>query len=858
MKPIRHLMVAALLGTATALPAAPVDQASLDRLAETLDVRYTILGNRLKGKCPAGEPCLGVRIRLTSPTNIPITGWTLSLSQLFPIRRVESAAFTASYVTGDLVRIAPNRGFTGFRAGKPVDITLYLKGQHGNEFEAMPNYWLAAPGLQPRTIRATMPVIDPETGLERLPFLDPMIDEERQFRIDDNERIQWQTPSRLYAANATRPPAAVETRGAILPTPVELRTDPAGRSLDVSRGLRLSLSDVERDDLAAALARLGRQGIREAANGVPLDVAIRPGGKAESYRLTVGGDRIGIVAADAAGAFYAVQSLASLAGPGARTIPRATVTDAPRFEFRGLHLDVARNFHSKALVLSLLDQMAALKLNRFHFHLGDDEGWRVQIPGLPELTEVGARRCDDREENHCLSPQLGAGPAGVSPINGYYTVADFQEILRAAAARHIQVIPSFDMPGHSRAAVRAMEARYRRYMSAGDPVEASRYRLVDPADRSVYASIQNYHDNTMNPCVPGPYAFVDRVVGEVQAMYADIGLKLDTYHIGADETAGAWRDSPACKALFANPAAGVTKPEQLGGHFIERLGDMLTRRGIRMAAWSDGLSHANPAKLPAGVQSNEWLRLVDNVHKPVAAHVNRGWNVVLSIPDASYFDFPSLADPKERGYYWASRQTDERRVFDYMPDNIPALAEEWTDSLGLPLALDDRAEPMARGRGIAGVQAQIWSETLRSDDQVEYMAFPRLAFFAERAWHRADWEVPYDHRGAAYSPTSGRFTPQMRAARDADWNRVAATVTAKVLPELDRTDIAYRIPVPGARIEGGMLSANLILPGLPVEYRVGGGAWQRYAGPVHVGTAPVEVRALSPDGRRRGRAVPVR
>jgi hexosaminidase len=839
-------------------PAPASAQAALDRLADGLQVRYTVLGNRVADKCPTPGPCVAVRIELRTARDEPGSDWTISFSNLLPAARVDSDAFTLEPVDGDLVRLRPTRAFTGFRANVPVAITLYMPGHHGNEFEALPNYWLSAPGLQPRTIRSTMATIDPETGLERLPYLDPFTDEERQFRIADNERIRWMTPTRLYAANATRPPVPAAHEAAILPTPVTMRRDPYRRMLDVTRGVRVVPSGVERSALSAALARLARQGVRETAGGVPLTIAVRGGGKPESYRLTIGATGIAVVAADAAGAFYAIESLASLAGSG--VIPRATVEDAPRYGFRGLHMDVARNFHSKALVLSLLDQMAALKLNRFHLHLGDDEGWRLQIPELPELTEVGARRCDDPAEDRCLLPQLGAGPGGVSPVNGYYSVADFHDILRAAAARHIEVIPSFDMPGHSRSSIRAMEARYRRYMAAGDPVAAARYRLIDPADRSVYASIQNYHDNTLNPCVPGTYAFFEEVVSAVQRMYADVGLTLKTYHIGADETAGAWRDSPACAAMIARGEA--TSPQQLGGVFVERLAAILDRRGITTAAWRDGLTHADPARLPKNVQANEWQLLKDGAHRSTAADVNRGWQVVLSIPDASYLDFPSLADPKERGYYWGGRQIDERRVFDYMPDNLPALAEEWTDQSGLPLSLDDRPtateRPMDAGKAVAGIQAQLWSEILRSDDQVEYMALPRLAFFAERAWHRAGWEVPYDHAGVAYSPTSGRFTPAMRAARDADWNRVAGVVVRQVLPEWDRERIAYRIPVPGATVTGGKLACNVILPGLPVEYRSAGGTWQRCERAVPVADAPIEVRATSPDGKRPGRAAPVR
>ncbi len=196
--------------------------------------------------------------------------------------------------------------------------------------------------------------------------------------------------------------------------------------------------------------------------------------------------------------------------------------------------------------------MAAYKLNRLHLHLADDEGWRVEIAGLPELTDIGARRCHDPSERTCLLAQLGAGPDPSTPVNGYYSRADYIEIVRAAQARHIQVIPSFDMPGHSRAAIKAMEARAARLRAEGKPeAEAGRYLLSEAGNKSVYSSIQHYTDNTINVCLDSAYAFLGKVVDEMAVLHAAAGQPLTRYHIGADETPGAWSASPACAAYEA-------------------------------------------------------------------------------------------------------------------------------------------------------------------------------------------------------------------------------------------------------------------------------------------------------------------
>ena len=346
---------------------------------------------------------------------------------------------------------------------------------------------------------------------------------------------------------------------------------------------------------------------------------------------------------------YALESLAQQATSDRGIIKPMVIEDAPRLPFRGLHLDLARNFHSKAQVLKVIAQMGRYKLNKLHLHLGDDEGWRLQIATLPELTEVGAYRCYDPSETHCLLPQLGAGPDRDTPVNGYLSRADYIEILKAAKARGIEVIPSFDMPGHSRAAMRSMEARYRRLMAAGQAAKAQEFRLVEPADTTQYRSVQNYNDNTLNVCLPSTYRFIDAVVDDIATLHAAAGVPLKAYHIGADETAGAWSGSPACKALMAKTGRSV---EKLGPMFIERVSGSLGRRGITAAGWSDGLDHVDPAKMPRAVQSDIWGDLFTAATAEAHRAANLGWKTVVAVPNVLYFDIPYAPDPLERGYDW--------------------------------------------------------------------------------------------------------------------------------------------------------------------------------------------------------------
>ena len=833
-------------------------QQQLDDLAATLAIRYTVINNLEQGHCGSSGRCFSVRMELTAADNLSSGNWQLYFSQLFPLHEVVSDEFVVETINGDLKRIVPGDDYRGFKAGERKFLILYLAGTHGNEYEAMPNYYLVGEGLEPRLVQSTVPTEDPETGLEIMPHLSEFTDAQTQFRISATDKIQWVTSSVLYERNADTFLVPDSMHAAIIPTPLQIEVDDARRTLNLRIGVSVRLEGVQRQAIQAGLDRISRLGVVESPSGVPLfiNVASSEAAVAESYTLTIGSDAIRIEAVDGAGAFYALQSMAALLTVGDTRIAIAQVTDRPRYSFRGLHIDVARNFHSKQLILTLIEQMAAYKLNKLHFHLADDEGWRMEIPGLPELTDIGSKRCFDPSELKCLLTQLGSGPFGNSPVNGYYTIADYQEILAAATAHHIQVIPSFDMPGHSRAAVKSMQARFKALSAAGKLLHATRFSLTDPGDESVYNSIQNYTDNTINVCLDSAYAFVEKVVSEMQEIHEQAGHPLTRYHIGADETAGAWKNSPACERFFASNSAGIERVDQLAAYFIERVAGILASRGIEPAGWGDGMGHTSVQNMPPVVQSNAWGRLVDPAH--VAAHkqANDGWDVVISIPDVTYFDFPYEADPKERGYYWASRQTNTRKVFEFMPDNLPVHAEFWTDSEGLDLALSDQ-QPLLPGRGFAGLQGHVWSETLRSDEQVQYMVFPRLLALAERAWHVAPWEVPYDVSGASYDRESGRFTAEMRRSRDENWSRFANVLSGKELAKLDLAGISYRIPTVGAKFLQGTLHCNLIFPSLTIEYRSGEDDWQTYTKPVFVGNRPIEVRAVSADGQRKGRALAV-
>jgi hexosaminidase len=294
-------------------------------------------------------------------------------------------------------------------------------------------------------------------------------------------------------------------------------------------------------------------------------------------------------------------------------------------------------------------------------------------------------------------------------------------------------------------------------------------------------------------------------------------------------------------------AQNLTLP-QLGHVFLSRVAAILRDKGIEPAGWSDGMSTLDPAQMPAKVQSNAWGGLFGGGIAEAHRHANQSWDVVMSTPETLYFDMPQAADGWERGTDWASRATDLYKVFSFMPENLGANAAIMTDMKGKGVTVNDTV-PLAAGRHITGMQGQLWSETIRSPQIADYMLFPRTLALAERAWHRGAWEPAYA-AGKSYAFADGSVDTQSLLA---DWNRFQASLIPG-LAALDRQNISYRLPVPGARVRDGLLQANAPIAGLKIQYRAGAGPWRAYHGPVAV-KGPVALRTLSPDGRRVSRTV---
>jgi hexosaminidase len=773
--------------------------------------------------------------------------------------------------SGDYYVLEPTADFEPLGPGETREITLDIElwailktdapaGWHIS-FEGGPARWVPA--------RALLDASDP-----------------KQTTVFEGDKRLVETAATRFAQN-TAPLIDLELADRVLPRPLDAREVPGAFAIDArgtgvrhDRGLGAEAAYLE-SALADVLGRKpagGRSAIR-LSRDPQLDVDGDGRPDAEGYTLRVGRDAIRIVGADRAGVLYGIQTLRQLIPVSAYeaaargdfrrsvSIRGAAIADAPLFGYRGMGIDVARHFESKQTIEKLLDLMAFLKLNRLHFHLTDDEGWRLEIPGLPELTSYGARRGFDLPEDTMLHQGMGSGNdllpgdnvfgkprnervanLGRSPAyqgfeqatlnyvgdgSGYYTTEDYEEILRYAAERHIEVIPEFDFPAHARAAVQAMERRYER-LAGSDPTEAGRYRLLDPDDTSDHRSVQYYTDNLANPCIESTYSFLTKVVSEVRAMYDRAGVPLSMVNLGGDEPPGPnrWQGSPLCES---NPATAGKTDQELENYFFTRWNEIALGVAPRTAGWEDVLLAGGGALRLDRFVPLPWQNVWGWGREQIAYQfANEGIPVILAHATNLYMDLAYNKDPDEPGYYWANF-VDEEKTFTYQPFDVYANATH--DRWGAPFTPDPSWERLTEEgkKNILGIEAQLWAENGKSPKIREYQAFPKLLGVAERAWNR---DTP---------------TPQQMPAA---WNVFVNTLGQVTFPLLSNyqpvglpgVGVNYRIPLPGGRIEGGVLTANVRNPGMTIEYSVDGRRWSVYRRAVRVGDRAL-LRTRAVDGR---------
>ncbi|MFE5482004.1 beta-N-acetylhexosaminidase [Streptomyces sp. NPDC056527] len=412
----------------------------------------------------------------------------------------------------------------------------------------------------------------------------------------------------------------------------------------------------------------------------------------EGYRLSTDGslDDVAVLVegGSAAGVFWGVQTLRQLLGPDAYRkapvgradrdwdLPPLTVTDSPRFRWRGLMLDVARHFMPKDDVLRYLDLLAAHKLNVFHFHLTDDQGWRIEIKRHPRLTEVGAWRARSKW-GHRASPLWNETPHG-----GHYTQDDIREIVAYAGERHITVVPEIDIPGHSQAAIAA-------YPELGNT------DAVDTAALTVWDT-WGVNPNVLAP-TDATLRFYEGVFEEVLDLFPSTFV-----HVGGDECPkGQWKESATAQARIKE--LGLADENELQSWFIRHFDRWLADRGRRLIGWDEILEGG----LAPGAAVSSWRGYAGGITAAEAGH-----DVVMCPEQQVYLDHrqaPGEDEPMPIGYV---RTLEDVYRFEPVP---PGLSPE-------------------AAAHVIGTQANVWTEVMENSGRVDYQVFPRLAAFAEVAW----------------------------------------------------------------------------------------------------------------------------
>jgi hexosaminidase len=806
----------------------------------------------------APEATFEARFRLTnhSETSMSDKNWTLFFNMApRPIHENRSPQpAVVKHINGDWYKLVPEAGFS-LAPGDSIDIVY--RGTEGiiKETDAPMGLYFVfydQEGKEESVAQVVNYKVEEFTSKEQLLRGDP-------------EQMEAYSHEKIFRQNSYLSEVPEEQIGKIVPSPVSFK--PGAEGYVLKKGLKIGFSEGLESEARFLKDKLHtitglNSTIEKGATSADVSLGLGKlevnGVSNEAYSLTIDTKGVKINGSDPAGVFYGIQSLVALlpldswkSSTGSVSLSGLAIQDAPRFGFRSMHLDVCRNFQSKETVLRIIDLLAFYKINHLLLYVTEDEGWRVEIDGLPELTQVGGQRGHTAGmEASALHPAYGSGPIPNEKGkhgSGYYTRAEFIEILKYANDRHITVIPELNFPGHARAAIKAMEARYDRLMKEGKKDEAEEFRLVDPDDKSEYLSAQFFKDNVVSVVRESTYRFYEKVVDCYVDMYKEAGLTLTKFHTGGDEVAeGAWTKSPMAQKLMAeNPS--IKDPKNLHIYFFRKLLPILQKKGLEVHGWEEvalekneaGAYVPNPEFVGQGVVPYIWNNLYDlDLGNRLA---NAGYPVVLCNVTNFYFDLAYNNNPKEPGLYWAGF-VDARTNWEFAPFDY--FKTTFTTSMGGPLDFSkaEKLRPDAR-KNIIGIESQLWAETVKGREMVEYYILPKLIGFAESAWApERRWETIEDES-------------QRKAAINEDWNVFANRMAKVELPRLSYLNggYNYRIPAPGAVIENGMLKVNTELPGLIIRYTTDGtepnATSSEYRSPVSIANGKTKIKAFDSAGK---------
>ena len=542
----------------------------------------------------------------------------------------------------------------------------------------------------------------------------------------------------------------------------------------------------------------------------------------ENYSLDISNNLVKVTTSSSSGLLYAINSLAQLLMnskiENKTSIPSLSITDGPRFKYRGIHFDISRNFYGADQIKQLLDYMFYFKLNKFHLNITDDEGWRIEIPGLPELTEVGSKRGFTVDESQNLNPAYGSGhDVNKLPGSGYLKKKEFIEIIKYANERNIEVIPEINFPAHSRAAIKSMITRYNRFMEIGDVESAEEYLLTDFEDQSEYMSAQRFNDNVICVCRESSVRFFEKLVSEIENMFLEANSVIKTFHVGGDELPyGAWKKSPICND-FLSLNSEVNSVEDLPVYFLIEMMKILNEKNISMAGWEDVLllhsenaqnaTKINTKFLGYNITPYVWNNVwgggrEDMIYK----FANMDFKVIMSNSAAFYFDMTDDKDPENFGLSWSGFVSYKDA---WLTEPLNVYAKTYLNSEFEKFRRDDNVElEVDKISNFRGIQGQMWTETVRNKEIFDELMYPNLIILAEKAWsQQSDW-------------SKNLSSLDIDEVMNREWSDFVNTLGHRTLHHLSVLfgGVDFDLPKPGGIIINDTLFSNTIFPGMDVRF----------------------------------------
>lgn len=409
----------------------------------------------------------------------------------------------------------------------------------------------------------------------------------------------------------------------------------------------------------------------------------------EAYTLLVGYDKIIITGKTPKGVFYGIQTLRQMLSPSTETsalaeltVPAVFIEDSPRYKYRGMHLDVARHMFPVEFIKKYIDLIAMHKLNTFHWHLTDDQGWRIEIKQYPKLTEIGSVRKETVVKKN-YDPYI----ADSQKYGGFYTQEEIKDIVAYAQTKHVTVIPEIELPGHATAAL----AAYPELGNGTGPYEVA-------TTWGVFSQIFAPKEET--------FEFLENVLTEVMFLFPS-----EYIHIGGDEAPKTeWKQSAQAQAVIKRE--GLKDEHELQSYFVQRIEKFLNENGRQIIGWDEILE--------GGLAPNATVMSWRGTKGGIAA-AQQQQDVVMTPSSHLYFD-----------HYQADSQGEPFAIGNFTP------VEEVYSFEPTPEELTEE-----EGKYIFGVQANLWTEYIKSSEYVEYMLLPRMSALSEVAWtspEKKDWE----------------------------------------------------------------------------------------------------------------------